>query len=55
MLPLNRLAHHLEPLAGYLGVGLVHQAGVAIRPAVHEALVLLDVLEDLAPPVVDSR
>src|SRR4028118_1907312 len=49
-------AHHLEPLAGYLGVRLVHHAGVALGPAVHEPLVLLDVLERLAPPppVVDG-
>src|SRR4028118_1983271 len=49
-------AHHLEPLAGYLGVRLVHHAGVALGVAVHEPLVLLDVLERLAPPppVVDG-
>jgi hypothetical protein len=49
-------AHHLEPLAGYGGVRLVHHAGVALGPAVHQPLLLLDVLERLAPPlpVVDG-
>src|SRR5918998_5260113 len=48
---------HLEPLAAYSGVGLVHHARVALGPAVHEPFVLLDVLEGLAlpPPVVDGR
>ena len=49
-------ALHLEQVAGYLGVRWVHYAGVALRVAVHQALVLLDVLEGLArmPPVVDG-
>src|SRR5918998_2015174 len=48
---------HLEPLAGYGGVGLVHHARVTLGPAVHEPLVLLDVLEGFTSPptVVDGH
>ena len=61
--PLPRLAlspygaaHHLEHLAAYRRVGPVRRAGVALGPAVHEPLLLLDVLRRLAPPppVVDG-
>ena len=47
---------HLEQLAGYRGVGLVDHAGVALGVAVHQALLLLDVLECLVqmPPAVDG-
>jgi hypothetical protein len=44
------LAHYLEHLAGYLGVGLVHHAGVAFGVAVHEPLLLFDVPEGFAQP-----
>ena len=49
-------AHHLEYLAGYRRIRLVHHAGVALGVAVREPLLLLDVLEGLAqmPPVVDG-
>src|SRR3712207_9572465 len=50
-------AHQLEHLAGYRRVGPVHQPGVALGEAVHQPLLLPDVLEraDLAPPAVDGR
>src|ERR671916_125567 len=53
---LDGLADHLQPLAGYRRVGQADRAGVSLGPAVHEAFLLLDVLERLAapPPVVDG-
>jgi hypothetical protein len=49
-------AHHLEQLSGYRGVRLVHHPGAALGVAVYQPLLLLDVLEGLAPPppVVDG-
>ena len=49
-------AHQLEHPAGYRRVGPVHRVGVALGVAVHEGLLLLDVLRRLAPPppVVDG-
>ena len=45
-------AHHLEPRAGYRGIGPVDHTGFAHGLAVHETFLLLDVLErpNLAPP-----
>ena len=55
--PLPRLAvslygaaHQLEHPAGYRRVGPVRRAGVALSVAFHEGLLLLDVLQRLAPP-----
>jgi hypothetical protein len=49
-------AHHLEPRAGYRGIGPVDHTGFAHGLAVHETFLLLDVLErpNLAPPAVDA-
>ena len=54
--PLHGTAHYLEHLAGHRGVGPVHHAGVAPGAAVHEAFLLLVVLErpNLAPPAGDG-
>ncbi len=43
-------AHHLEQLPGYRDIRLIDHAGVALGVAVHEDLLILDVLEGLAQP-----
>jgi len=44
-------AHHLEQLAGYGGIRLVHHARVALGVAVYQPLLLPDILEGLAQPL----
>ncbi len=43
-------AHHFQPLPSYRRAGLVDRAGVALGVVVHEPLLLLDLIEDLARP-----